>query len=45
MSNGRRMERSDILLMAGSGNISTFAMMRTFLMIQRRIDLVLAPME
>jgi hypothetical protein len=45
MSNERGMERSDILLMIGSENISTIAMRRTFLMIQGILDLVLAPME
>jgi hypothetical protein len=44
-SNERGMERSDILLMVGSGNISTLAMRRTFLTIQEKIDLVLALME
>jgi hypothetical protein len=39
------MERSGILLMVGSGNILTLAMMRTFLMIQGILDLVLALME
>jgi hypothetical protein len=39
------MDRSDILLMVGNGNISTLAMSRTFLTIQRILDLVLAPME
>jgi hypothetical protein len=34
-----------ILLMVGSGNISTLATMRTFLKIQGILDLVLAPME
>jgi hypothetical protein len=38
------MERSDILLMVGSGNILTLAM-RTFLTIQEILDLVLALME
>jgi hypothetical protein len=45
MSNERGMERSDILLMVGSGNILTLAMRRTSLMIQGILDLVLAPME
>jgi hypothetical protein len=45
MSNEREMERSDILLMVGSGNILTWAMRRTFLTIQGILDLVLAPME
>jgi hypothetical protein len=45
MSNGRGMERSDILLMVGSGNILTLAMRRTFLMMEGILDLVLAPME
>jgi hypothetical protein len=45
MSNERGMERSDILLMAGSGNILTLAMRRTFLMINEILDLLLAPME
>jgi hypothetical protein len=45
MSNKRGMERSNILLMVGSGNISTLAMRRTFLTIQGILDLVLAPME
>jgi hypothetical protein len=45
MSNGRGIERSDILLMVGSGNISTLAMRRTFLMIQGILDFVLEPME
>jgi hypothetical protein len=45
MSNERGMERSDILLMVGSGNISTLAMRRTFLTIQGILDLVLALME
>jgi hypothetical protein len=45
MSNGRGMERFDILLMVGSGNILTLAMRRTFLMIQGILDLVLALME
>jgi hypothetical protein len=45
ISNGRGMERSDILLMIDSGNILTLAMMRTFLMIQGILDLVLALME
>jgi hypothetical protein len=38
MSNERGMKRSDILLMAGSGNILTLAMRRTFLMIQSILD-------
>jgi hypothetical protein len=45
MSNKRGMERSNILLMVGSGNISTLAMRRTFLMIQGILDMVLALME
>jgi hypothetical protein len=45
MSNGRGMERSDILLMVGSGNILTLAMRRTFLMIHGILDLILAPLE
>jgi hypothetical protein len=43
MSNERGMERSNILLMVGSGNISSLAMRRTSLMIQGILDLVLAP--
>jgi hypothetical protein len=45
MSNRRGMERSNIMLMVGSGNISTLAMRRTFLTIQGVLYLVLAPME
>jgi hypothetical protein len=45
MSNKIVMEKSDILLMVGSGNISTLAMRRTFLMIQGILDMVLALME
>jgi hypothetical protein len=45
MSSRRWMERSDILLMVGSGNILTLAMRRIFLMIQGILDLVLALME
>jgi hypothetical protein len=45
MSNERGMERSDILLMVGNGNISTLAMRKTFLTIQGILDLVLEPME
>jgi hypothetical protein len=45
MSNGRGMKRSNILLMLGSGNISTLAKRRTFLMIQGILDLVLATIE
>jgi hypothetical protein len=43
-SNGRGMERFDIMLMVGKENFSSLAM-RTFLSIQEIIDLVLAPME
>jgi hypothetical protein len=45
MSNGRGMERSNILLKVGSENISTLTMRRTFIMIQGILDLVLAPIE
>jgi hypothetical protein len=45
MSNKREKERSDILLMVGSGNISTLGMRRTFLMIQGILYMVLALME
>jgi hypothetical protein len=44
-SNKRGMERSGILLMVCSGNISTLAMRRTCLTIQGILDFVLAPME
>jgi hypothetical protein len=45
MSNERGMERSVVLLMVGSGNISTLAMRRIFLMTQGILDMALAPME
>jgi hypothetical protein len=45
MSNRRGMERSDILLMVGSGNILTLTTRRTFLTIQGILDLALAPMN